>query len=152
MEKVVISFDVIGTPAPKGSPKVVMRGKGGVPLAHPRVMADGPKTVSWAAEVAAKAHEAMHRKPMFIGVPLFVNVTFRLTRPAGHYGKRGLKPSAYRYPQIKPDIDKLVRTTLDAMEGIVFDGDSRIVSLAVHKLYADEEHPPGAIIVVQEKS
>jgi len=42
-----------------------------------------------------------------------------------------------------------VRATLDPMQEIVFDNDTRIVELTASKLYADAEHPIGAYIQVR---
>jgi crossover junction endodeoxyribonuclease RusA len=71
---------------------------------------------------------------------LAVSIAFRICRPAGHWGKGKnagmLAPSAPAFPRGKPDIDKLARSTLDSMTGILFDDDSRIVSLHLVKRYA----------------
>ncbi|HZJ30733.1 MAG TPA: RusA family crossover junction endodeoxyribonuclease [Vicinamibacterales bacterium] len=59
-----------------------------------------------------------------------------------------LAPSAPALPRGKPDIDKLARSTLDALSGIVFDDDARVASLELRKVYAapgDE----GATITVE---
>lgn len=144
-----ISLEVVGTPKPKGSPKVVTRGRGGVPLPYPRVLPDSPETASWAAEVGLAARAAMAELPMFVGQALLVRVVFRLVRPAGHFGKRGLKPSAPEYPATKPDLDKLLRNTMDPLEGVVFDGDSRIVAFDARKVYCEPGEVAGALITVE---
>jgi Holliday junction resolvase RusA-like endonuclease len=144
-----ISLEVLGTPKPKGSPKVVTRGRGGKPLPFPRVLHDSPESASWAAEVGLAARRAMHEQPMFTGHALMVRVVFRLVRPAGHYGKRGLLPSAPRFPATKPDLDKLIRNTMDPLEGVVFDGDSRIAAYDARKVYCEAGEPAGADITVE---
>lgn len=146
-----ITLHVDGTPAPKGSPKVVTRGRGGVPLPYPRVLADSPATRSWAAEVAsaAREHMALELGAMFVGVALSVTVVFRLVRPAGHYGKSGLRPAAPRYPATKPDLDKLIRATMDPLEGVVYDGDSRIVHFDARKVYCAPGEVAGADITIE---
>jgi Holliday junction resolvase RusA-like endonuclease len=80
-----------------------------------------------------------------------VVVEFKLARPGGHWHptKGGLKPSAPAAPRSKPDVDKLARTTLDALTGIAFDDDSRIVDLVTRKRYA-EPGREGARITVEE--
>lgn len=145
-----IVIRVLGTPAPKGSPRVVMRGRGGVPLKSPRVLKDSPRTEAWHSIVAYAAQEAMVGRVPFVGVALRVSVIFRLRRPWGHYGKKGLLPSAPPYPSVKPDLDKLIRATMDPLEGVVFDGDSRIVETLSRKLYAELGEPEGAEIVVAQ--
>lgn len=151
-----VTMYVRGTPAPKGSFRVITRARGGAPLAAPRVLKDSPRTDAWHALVkdAAVAAMADMRRQVFAGIPLFANITFFLVRPNGHYGKRGLRPTAPRYPAVKPDLDKLVRATLDPLEGVVFDGDSRIVRLIADKVYAEQTAligigtEPGALIVI----
>ena len=145
-----IEMTVLGTPAPKGSPRVVTHGRGGAPLPKPRVLKDGPKTVFWHALVADEAQRAMESQKPFIEVSLSVEITFYLRRPKSHYGKRGLLPSARPYPAVKPDVDKLVRATLDPLQGVVFDDDSRIVSLTAVKRYAELGKSECATIVVRE--
>jgi crossover junction endodeoxyribonuclease RusA len=89
--------------------------------------------------------------PPFVDVPLRVSIDFRLTRPSGHWGKGNragqLAPKAPMHPRGKPDIDKLARSTLDSMTGIVFDDDSRIVWLNVTKMYASPGREGARILV-----
>jgi Holliday junction resolvase RusA-like endonuclease len=67
-----------------------------------------------------------------------VRVAFRLPRPKGHYGRRGLRPSAPAYPNVMPDLDKLARAILDALTGIVWRDDAQVVRLDVEKIYHEE--------------
>ena len=139
-----VSFFVPGTPAPKGSMKAfAMRAKDGRVMA--RVTHDNKRTKPWSTAVAYAAQEAMRGRELFRDTPLVVAITFALSRPSAHSGKRGLKPSAPRWPQTRPDLDKLTRAACDALQGIVFDEDSRIVMVAVAKIYAA---PVGAAIRV----
>jgi Holliday junction resolvase RusA-like endonuclease len=78
-----------------------------------------------------------------------VELIFRMARPAGHWGKKGLRPKAPYWPATKPDADKLARATLDSLTGILFDDDSRIVELSVLKRYAAPGQE-GASITVRE--
>lgn len=146
----MISFDVLGTPAPKGSSRPMLNRKTGIAFSF----AGGSKQAeqklrSWDANVRDQARLAVGESaaPVFVGVPLAVEITFRMQRPAGHWGKRGLKPSAPLAPASKPDLDKLARSTLDSLTGLVFDDDSRIVELVVRKVFA-EPGLEGARIVV----
>jgi crossover junction endodeoxyribonuclease RusA len=83
--------------------------------------------------------------------PVVVSIQFRMPRPRGHTNERTgqLRPKAPQRPSVKPDVDKLARCTLDALTGVAFDDDSRIVELVLFKTYAlpGEE---GARIVVKE--
>lgn len=146
-----IEFQVRGRSAPKGSGRAILNRKTGRAQYVPSGSGANQKALrSWDAAVreAAAAAVAGALAPPFVGVPLAVQIVFRLGRPAGHWGKQGLKPSAPAYPITKPDADKLARSTLDALTGILFDDDSRIVRQVVEKAYAavgDE----GATIIVE---
>ena len=90
----------------------------------------------------------------FIG-PVTIDVAFFLPRPKGHFGTGRnagrLRPSAPPLPAVRPDLDKLVRSTLDALgEAWVFTDDARVTSILAVKEYADRHRPPGAWIQVQE--
>ena len=52
-------------------------------------------------------------------------------------------------PNVKPDIDKLARGILDALDGICYDNDSKVVELQLRKVYETEGGPQeGALISV----
>jgi crossover junction endodeoxyribonuclease RusA len=150
----VIAFDVTGTPAPKGSSRAFTNrhtGKASLVPGGSKVNRENLK--SWDREVRTSALEALGPRPsgpVFVKVPLAVSIEFRLARPGGHWHpKKGLKTSAPVAPASKPDLDKLARSTLDSLTGLAFDDDSRIVRLAVTKVYADPGRE-GARITVQE--
>jgi Holliday junction resolvase RusA-like endonuclease len=141
-----IAFDVLGTPAPKGSAQAFIVGKRGGP--QRAVVAPGGSSTTrarmkgWDAAVrdAARACIGDVYAPPFVDSPLVVGITFRMARPQGHWGKGRnagqLSSGAPVFPRSKPDIDKLARATLDALTGIVFDDDSRIAELVLRKRYA----------------
>ena len=89
--------------------------------------------------------------PVLTG-PLVVEMMFYLSRPKSHYGTgrnhRKVKPSAPRYHTKKPDLTKIIRSTEDALTGIVWRDDSQIVARDSGKLYADHQ-PPGVRIVIR---
>jgi len=150
----VIQFEVLGTPAPKGSTRAMLIG------GRPRVIASGTtvnqqKLKAWDVAVREAAREAIGdaSAPPFVKVPVRIAITFRMARPSGHYSKATgkLKPSAPSYPTTKPDSSKLLRQTEDTLTGIVFDDDARIVQTFVEKLYA-EPGDEGAVIIVEAMS
>jgi len=79
-----------------------------------------------------------------------LSVVFRFTRPATHYGKKGLRPSAPQHctSARNGDIEKLVRSTNDALTGVLFDDDRQVVSLTATKRYCTESEQPGAVITL----
>jgi Holliday junction resolvase RusA-like endonuclease len=143
-----IRFFVPGTPAPKGSMKAyARRTKEG--RMYSSVVHDNAKTRPWSSAVTYAAREAMRTHAKFMGTALMLSAVFGLDRPKSHYGRRGLLPSAPRWPHCKPDGDKLTRCIADAMEGIVFDNDSRIVRWVAIKIYVDAAQPTGALVEVR---
>ena len=89
-------------------------------------------------------------------VAVEVVVTFHLPRPKSHYytGKRAgvLRTDAPTYVEKRPDLDKLTRSTLDALTSAgMYDDDARVVHLDVWKMYADPA-PVGAVITVRPLS
>lgn len=138
-----VSFEVLGVPAAKGNARAfVNKATGRAILSSFGSGKTEKKLRSWDAAVREAAREICGQRdaPIFVQVPLRVELTFRMTRPAGHWGKGKnagkLSPSAPLVPTTKPDGDKLARSTIDPMHGIVFDDDSRIVELLVRKVYA----------------
>ena len=139
----MITLEVFGTPAPKGSSRPMLNRKTGKAFTFkggsPQ---NAEKLTTWDNNVRAAAASACGSvgAPPFVDTALFVAILFRLARPSGHWGKGKqagqLSRTAPLLPRGKPDIDKLARSTLDSMTGIVFDDDSRIVQLVLSKVYA----------------
>jgi crossover junction endodeoxyribonuclease RusA len=141
-----IAFHVAGTPAPKGSMRAfTMRFRDG--RVGARVEADNVKTARpWIALVTDAARQALGERPPFQGEALNLECVFALARPAGHFGKRGLRPGAPLAPQTKPDVDKLARQVGDALKGLLYDDDSRIVEYLAVKVYAGDAQATGAAV------
>jgi len=137
-------FTVHGTPAPQGSKRHVGHG----------IMVESSKKVKpWRQDVkyaARQIHDA--ETPRFTG-PVEIIVTFRLARPKGHYrtGRNAhlLRDSAPRYPHVKPDLDKLLRSTLDGLgESGIWADDAQVVRAVAEKTYAGVAGLPGAVITI----
>lgn len=129
----MISFDVLGTPAPKGSWKTFHRGGRQV------FLNDNPRTKPWAEAVTLAAKQASRGR--ILNGAVKVSMQFWLPRPKSV--KRGL-------PSTKPDLDKLVRATLDALKGAVLIEDSRVVDIITSKRYAEDPSLTGAHIAIEE--
>lgn len=57
-------------------------------------------------------------------------------------------PKSRQYPDRKPDLDKLIRSTLDALViGGVIEDDARIIAIRAGKVYA-RTRPTGALIEI----
>jgi Holliday junction resolvase RusA-like endonuclease len=129
----VVERFVPGIPAPQGSKRFLgVKGGRGV-----MVESASEKVRSWRADVR-EAFAGVLSDPL-VG-PVRVEVEFRLPRPAS------VPPRRRPWPTVKPDVDKLVRSTLDALKSAgVYGDDAQVVRLVAAKVYADEG-PPGAVI------
>jgi Holliday junction resolvase RusA-like endonuclease len=150
-----LEIRVDGMPSTKGSMRAytVRRKDGGVGarVAH-GTSAQEQRLRTWEHAVRATASLALGELEI-TRRPVLVDVTFRLPRPAGHYGSGKnsgrLKAGAPRRHRTKPDGDKLLRAVLDAMTGTVYADDGQVCEASYRKLYADEHNPVGATIVVE---
>jgi Holliday junction resolvase RusA-like endonuclease len=126
-----LGFFVAGQPGTKGSARAFVRGGRAI------ITNDaGEKAKCWAAKVTDAAREAMAGAAPFDG-PVVVGIVFHLPRPQSHYLRGQLRASAPIYVTTKPDGDKLVRCSWDALTGVVFTDDSRIVEWSGSKVYSD---------------
>ncbi len=127
----VIQFTVYGLSAPGGSKTA------GVSKAGKSFVRDSSKrSAPWKRQVAEKAAEAMNGTGLLEG-PLEATFTFIMPRPQGHYGKKGIRPSAPPHPVTRPDVLKLARVVEDACSGICYRDDSQIVDEHLFKRYGD---------------
>lgn len=136
----MIEMYVHGHPAPQGSKRHVGRG----------IMVEASKAVQpWREAVVGEIIRTGHNGAG-IDQPCTVRVTFYMPRPKGHHDAKGnVKPSAPPVPVSRRvgDIDKLVRSTLDALvQGALLQDDSHVVDLTARKRYATIVRPTGAAI------
>ncbi len=130
-----------GIPAPKGSARAVMsHGK-------PRLLASGSTAnkhalKSWAASVGWTAKAAMVHP---LDGPVRVLCEFVFARPASH--TRGGRAVASKIT--KPDGDKLIRATLDALTGLAYVDDAQVSDGRWVKRYAAPGEACGAWITVE---
>lgn len=116
-----------GTPAPQGSKRHVGHG----------VLVESSAAVRPWRE-AVKAATLAVRSPEPLAGPLSVELVFTLPRPKS-------RPRRDHYPDRRPDLDKLIRSTLDALgEAGAWCDDAQVVHLVASKVYASE---PGALPV-----
>ena len=138
-----ITFTVAGLPGAQGSHRHVGRG---------RMIESSKKVKPWRYAVTAMA-STVYLGPLIDG-PVSVSIVFMFTRPKGHFGKRGLKPSAPQHltSQGAGDLDKLCRSTLDGLNaaagGNPLRDDSLVINLTASKRYCIGTERPGAIITL----
>lgn len=131
---------VYGMPAPQGSKRHV--GKG--------ILVESSKKVKpWRQDVKAAALAARNGAPPIDG-PVSLHIVFTLPKP------KSAPKTKRTYPDRKPDIDKLLRSTLDALtEAGVFTDDARVISVRATKVFPNEGEQsmdaPGAVIYVAQR-
>lgn len=128
-----LRFTVFGAAEPAGSKRAfVVNGRAVVTDAN-------RKSKGWKAAVAEKAGEVYSGE--LLDGPLQVVFTFYRPRPASHYGTGRnadkLKPSAPAFPATRPDVLKLARGVEDALTGIVWRDDARIVTEVLRKRWGN---------------
>jgi len=138
-----ITLRIPGKPQPGGSKRAF------VPKGWTRaVVTDAnPLAMDWKRTVQVFALAKASGR--ILDGPLRVTMTFVVARPQGHFGKRGLRPRSPKYPITKPDVLKLARSTEDALTGIIWKDDARIVTEIVQKRYTTNGRT-GAIIEIEE--
>lgn len=110
-----------------------------VPVAQPRqnqgvrMTAQGPKAINfldakhpvnaYKAALGLIANRAMRGQALFDG-PLYLSLAFYLPRPARLMGNRF--PDGPLLHVAKPDLDNLVKSTKDALKGIVWRDDATV--------------------------
>ncbi|WP_460004066.1 RusA family crossover junction endodeoxyribonuclease [Microbacterium xylanilyticum] len=146
-----ITFTARGLPAPQGS-KTYKGHRGG----HAILGESSKKVAPWRQDVVAAAAAEIRNHPgwtpIAAGVELLIE--FYMPRPTGH-------PKTRRtIPDVTPDLDKLIRSTCDALKTAgVYADDARVVEVSARKRYAvvdstigldHEMVGTGAIITVSE--
>jgi Holliday junction resolvase RusA-like endonuclease len=124
-----VSFTVHGVAASAGSKTLGYNSAG-----KAFVRESSRKAAPWKRAVAEAAGEAMDGAELLEGA-LWLGVVFSLPRPKGHYGAKGLRPSAPEYPTVRPDATKLLRAVEDALTGVVWRDDAQVVEQHVCKVY-----------------
>lgn len=103
----------------------------------------------WRQRVLVAGREAWGRAPL--DCALEVDLHFVIGRPKSHRtGKGALTRSAPAFPTGKPDLDNLLKSTLDALNGTLWVDDSQVIAGHVSKGYVDEaEAEPGVSVTVR---
>jgi crossover junction endodeoxyribonuclease RusA len=124
-----VQFFVPGVPAPQGSKRHVGNG---------RMVESSKKVAPWRHAVIQKVQEL----DLVLGLigPLEVTVSFLLPAP---------KTLKRQWPSVRPDLDKLLRSTFDALtiSGLWID-DSQVIALMANKKYGRDQQT-GAFIRIQ---
>ncbi len=117
----MINFTVYGNPVPKGSTKAfVVNGRACTTNAN-------PKTKAWQGLISSEAQR--HRPDELYDGAVGISLLFYFQRPASVSEKK--RP----HMTVKPDSDKLIRSALDGLTGIIFTDDARVTHIIASKHY-----------------
>lgn len=125
-----ILFEVPGVPVPKGRPRFVRTG------GFTRAITP-PRTRSYEAEIRYAAAEAMGESPILDG-SVFVKIIAELPIPKS-MSKWLHRECVDGYHMVchtrKPDLDNIVKSVIDGIQGIVFRTDSQVSAIHAVKVY-----------------
>lgn len=108
------------------------------PLKRARRMKFGgmfdPKENVDAKRIVAQIARLVIKSPL--DGPVILSAVFLFERPKSHYGKV-LKESAPIYHTQRPDVDNLIKTVLDGLNGIAWGDDAQVVEVSGRKAWSD---------------
>ena len=139
----LIEIRVIGEPAPQGSKKLIGHTKTGRGL----LVESSAKVKPWRLAVVYAAREALITTAGLAG-PIDVQMVFTLRKPTSAPKRRRT------WPDKKPDLSKLIRSTEDALtDAGAWEDDARVIRCLAEKTFPGE-HPdaldvPGAVIRIR---
>ena len=136
-----IDFTVPGQPRGTGRPRFARRGN------FVTTYTDAA-TVSYEDQIRFYALKAMGGyKPLTMALEAFIHV--RLPVPQ-YYSKKRTEAclSGLERPCKKPDLDNIIKSMMDGMNGIVYEDDAQVVDLHSTKRYAINA---GVDILIKEK-
>lgn len=148
----MIQIKVFGNPAPKGSKRFLgLKGGKGIMIESSKKEKPWAEAVKWAALEAlddGALSIERHCNGAIIGA-ISMEITFTLPKPKSASKKRRT------WPDKKPDLSKLVRSTEDALTSAgVWEDDARVVECVSRKVFPGEHpkalHIPGALIEIME--
>lgn len=134
-----ISFNVPGRPVPKGRPRVTRHG-----TYTPKATLEYERSVldSWRDQSGQFFPD---------GTPLTVIVTAHFPIPESASKKRRAALEGAPHTQNRGDIDNVVKSVLDALNGFAFADDSAVCCLRAYKDYRSEPSTEVTIMPYEEK-
>lgn len=132
-----LTLYVAGIPAPQGSKRAfVIAGKA-------RLVEMSKRVKPWRRCVQVETRKSMIAfGHLMLSGPVSVRLEFVMPRP-----KRTKHPAC----TTKPDLDKLIRATLDGLSGVAIEDDAQVTRLSASKRFARESgiENPGCLISIE---
>jgi Holliday junction resolvase RusA-like endonuclease len=126
-----IYFVVTGNPVGKGRPRATSRG------GFVRMYTDA-KTLGFEAAVADEASTSMRGFEVF-ETPMQMQLSAYYPIPKSwSKKKRQMAIDGEIYPNVKPDLDNVLKAVLDALNGVVYVDDSQVINLVATKRYSTD--------------
>lgn len=98
---------------------------------------DPPKTATFKRKLHKLAKESYHGKPL--DGELEVTVIFgRAVQKSISKKERKLRLLGHHRPTVKPDLDNYIKSTLDALTGVLWIDDNAIVKMVAEKRYTEQ--------------
>lgn len=117
-------------PVEQARPRATRFGKG-IRLYDPK------KVAKYKENLAYLAKFQFRHKP--ISKPLKIEIKFYRGLQKSISKKERIKRLSHVHrPIVKPDLDNYIKSTLDALNGIIWADDNLIVDLTAHKFYSDK--------------
>lgn len=126
----VVSFKILGWPQPKARARM---GKG--------IVYTPQKTAKWERDIAIQAKQYAPPEPWDCAIRM--QAIFILSRPKS-------VPRSRCSVYTKPDLSNLLKSIEDALEGIIFVNDSRIVAVDMFKRYVRDGEEPGVEVLIAQ--
>jgi Holliday junction resolvase RusA-like endonuclease len=121
-----VQFRIVGNPVGWTAPK-----QGIIKGTKKRITFQTPQLKRWQGCISTQV-SILHR-PLLIDGPIGVALTFFLTKP---------KSNKSALPIVKPDLDNLVKSTLDAMKKLVYKDDNVITDIQAKKRWCSDRYDP----------
>ena len=103
------------------------------------IMYDPEKVKKFKKELGQLANMSYKDEPL--DGQLEVEITFyRQVQKSLSKKERARRLSGEHRPTVKPDLDNYIKSTLDALNGILWTDDAYIVDLHAHKYYSNDPH------------
>jgi len=137
-DDLLVEFFVPGDPKAKGSMRSIpFQDKAG--KLHVNTFNANKSVTAWERVTKLSALEVWGDRPP-VQEAVQIDLMFTLRRP------KTVKEKSRPLPIVKPDIDKLSRTLLDALSGIVFGDDAQVTGLTATKRYGSAGDPVGVTV------
>jgi len=144
-----IQFYATGLPAPQGSKKAFYNPR----IGRVQVVEDSKKTKPWRHDVMAAAFDHIGDQQWTpVDHAVRIHLEFYFPRPKAHFrtgrNQHLLRDGAPSMHTTKPDLDKLVRSTFDALTAAgVWRDDKLAADVHAVKRYCDHRHPVAGCLV-----